>query len=50
MNRLEGLRTAEDGEQFRIDRGGGAHRGEPGEAYFFFLRRGRPVRSFSVTS
>ena len=48
--RLEGFRAAEDREEFRIDRGSGAHRVRPGEAYFFFLRRGRPVRSFSVTS
>ena len=47
---LEGFRTAEDGEELGIDRGGGAYRVGSWEAYFFFLRRGRPVRSFSVTS
>ena len=49
-DRLEGLRAAEDRKELRIDRGGAAHRVRPGQAYFFFLRRGRPVRSFSVTS
>ena len=49
-DRLEGLWATEDGEQFRKDPARGAHRVEPGEAYFFFLRSGRPVRSFSVTS
>ena len=49
-NGLESLWATEDREEFRIDRGGGAHRVRPRKSYFFFLRRGRPVRSFSVTS
>jgi len=49
-DRLEGFRAAEDREELRIDRGGGTHRVRPRKTYFFFLRRGRPVRSFSVTS